>query len=84
MTDEWRIGKEALAIVEKIKPLLAGHPPVIQSAVLAELLSILLAGHWIPGDPAQTQQLRDSILTEHCALVRQLTVVNSTILGTAN
>ena len=33
------------AIVEQIKPLLAGRDPSVQGAVLCELLSLWLAGH---------------------------------------
>ncbi len=35
----------ALALSARIKPLLAGHPPEVQGAALADLLSIWLAGH---------------------------------------
>jgi hypothetical protein len=42
------IGDEVLGIVEQIKLLLAGHEPLVQSAILAELLGILLAGHLDP------------------------------------
>jgi hypothetical protein len=76
------LGTETLAIVEQIKPLLAGREPVLQSAVLAELLSLLLAGHWIPGEPAQTATMRRTILETHCTLVWELTEVNAKIMGT--
>lgn len=32
-------------LVERIKPLLAGKPPELQGAVLAELLAMFIAGH---------------------------------------
>jgi hypothetical protein len=73
---------EVLAAVKLVKPILAGKEPSVQGAVLAELLAIYLAGHWIPGDPHQTQELRDSILVTHCAYVRQLAIVNAGIMGT--
>jgi hypothetical protein len=76
------ISTETLEIAERIKPLLAGREPVLQSAILAELLSILLAGHWIPGEPEETATLRRTILATHCTLVLELTEVNAKIMGT--
>jgi hypothetical protein len=73
---------EVLAIVELIKPILAGRGSPVQGAVLGELLAIHLAGHWIPGQPHQTQELRDSVLMTHCAFVRQLAIVNAELMGT--
>lgn len=32
-------------LIEKIRPLLAGHPPALQGIVVVELLAIWLAGH---------------------------------------
>ena len=74
--------EKILEIAEQIWPLLANQDPVLQSAVLAELLSLLLAGYWIPGDHAQTANLRESILKIHCRLVRELVQVNSEMMGT--
>lgn len=36
---------ETIAIVEKIKPQLAGHDPTMQGAVLAFLVAMYVAGH---------------------------------------
>lgn len=69
-------------IVAKIKPLLAGLPPVIQSAVLADLLAMWLAGHHVPGDAEATLEIRAELLAKHCQLVRQLVPVNARIIGT--
>lgn len=55
---------EVLVLVRLIKPLLAGHPPEIQSAVLADLLSLWVAGHH--------PSLRDMVLREHVKLVEDL------------
>ena len=44
-------------LVDKVKPLLAGHDPSIQGAVCGELASIWLAGH--------TPDLRDELLELH-------------------
>lgn len=75
-------GCEVLSVVEQIKPLLAGRPAVMQSAILAELLGLLLAGHYIPGDPEETASVRRAVLDAHCALVWELTEVSADILGT--
>ena len=60
--------RAAEAIVEAIRPLLAGHPPEVQGAVLADLLAMFLAGHH--------PTLRDEILTLHVDAVRQLVKPN--------
>jgi hypothetical protein len=54
----------AIAISKTIQPLLAGHPPEIQGAVLADLLSLWIAGH----HPA----LREEALEQHIKAVREL------------
>lgn len=56
-------------LVARIRPLLAGRPPPVQGAVLAELLSIWLAGH----HPAQ---IREPLLQAHLQTVRSLIPVN--------
>jgi hypothetical protein len=70
------------ALVERIKPLLAGHPPDIQGAALADCLAIWLAGHHVAGDREATSQLRAGVLAEHIIAVDALVAVNAMILGT--
>jgi hypothetical protein len=77
-----KTAQEILELVEKIKPLLAHNEPQVQSAALAELLSIWLAGFHIPDDPEATEQLRAELLGRHCELVKELMAVNSKMLGT--
>lgn len=55
-------------IVEAIRPMLAGHPPEVQGAALADLLAIFIAGH----HPA----LREEILAMHIDTVRALIAPN--------
>jgi hypothetical protein len=64
---------EVLALVAVIGPMLRGRPPEIQSAVLAELLSLWLAGHIIP-------EQRDEALRLHLQLVQDLTRINVPML----
>lgn len=62
---------EVLETVDRIKPLLTGRPREIQGAILAELLSLWLAGHWQGGD-----ELIERMLTFHVAMVRKLLPTN--------
>lgn len=74
--------REITAIVERIKPLLAGYPAEMQGAVLADCLAIWLAGHHIAGDEDATRKMRADLLSMHCAAVRKLTELNAKPLGT--
>ena len=71
------------ALVEAIRPLLAGHEPAIQSAALAELLSMWLAGHFVTeGATAalrarRTTRFRNQILADHVELVRKLSEIST-------
>jgi hypothetical protein len=66
--------REIIAIVERIRPLLAGRPPAVQGAVLAECLVAWLAGHKVTGDQSATRKLRAEVLAAHCSAVRQLII----------
>lgn len=55
---------KALEIANQIRPLLAGQQPETQGAVLAELLSLWIAG-WAPS-------LREEVLMRHMEFVRNL------------
>jgi len=72
--------EEIYGLVEKIKPLLAHRDPLVQSGVLAELLSMWLCGFHVIGDVEATGRIRGELLTNHCELVRELTVVNGEML----
>lgn len=74
--------EEIPSIVDSIRPLLAGLPPEMQSAILADLLAIWLAGHHVPDDTDATLALRAHLLAEHCQLVRQLVLPNARIIET--
>lgn len=58
----------AAAIVDRIRPMLAGYHPAEQGAALADLLAIWLAGH-----PAE---IREALLKMHVDKVRELVPVN--------
>jgi hypothetical protein len=74
--------REIAAIVDKIKPLLAGKSAEVQGAVLADCLAIWLAGHHVEGDEDATRKLRAELLAMHCSVVRELTAINAKIMGT--
>jgi CRP-like cAMP-binding protein len=62
----------AEAVSKEIQKLLRGLGPKIQGAVLADLLSLWLAGHFVARKPAQTSELREALLIEHITTVRKL------------
>ena len=74
--------EEINEIVGVIKPVLAGRQAPITSAVLAELLSMWLAGHFVAGEREETERLRETLLKAHCELVRDLTELNAEVMGT--
>jgi hypothetical protein len=55
---------EALKLSNQIKPLFSGRDPGVVGAALADLVSLLIAGH----DPS----LREEIFKLHTSLVRSL------------
>jgi hypothetical protein len=63
-------------LVEKIRPILAGHPVMVQGAVLSDLVAMLLAGH-IGATPKMTASIRESVLKLHIDTVRKLVPPNS-------
>lgn len=69
-------------LVERIRTVLAGHPPMIQGAALSDCLAIWLAGHHVEGDEDATRSLRAALLANHCYTVRQLVPVNAKMIGT--
>jgi hypothetical protein len=74
--------KQVTALSDTIAPLLAGKPPHVQGAVLADLLATWLAGHHIAGDEDATRKVRADLLASHCSMVRELTSVHAIIMGT--
>lgn len=63
-------------LVERIRPILAGHPPDVQSGVLADLLAIWLAGHV----GSHAEKVRKKLLADHLKLVRKLVPPNEKIM----
>ncbi len=69
MTDD---EKAALSqeMCRAIAPILAGKPPEVQSACLADLAAMYVAGFLPAG-------IRDGVLDMHVALIRQLVPINA-------
>jgi hypothetical protein len=68
--------KEVFELVKAIRPLLTGKPAQVQSAALADLLAMWLAGHVIRGDQEATERLREQVLEMHLVGVRALIDIN--------
>jgi hypothetical protein len=68
--------RAAEALVKQIMPLMAGKGPDVQSAALADLMAMWLAGHVVRGDPEATERLRKEILEPWLETVWQLVPLN--------
>ena len=71
---------EVDALVDEIRPLLAGKNPALQGAVLADLLAIYICGHR-HHDEKKAAKIREHFLLMHIEAVRQLIEVNAKILA---
>jgi hypothetical protein len=60
-------------VVDRIRPILGGHHPAVQGAVVADLVAIWLAGH--------QADLREALLDSHIDTVRQLVPANVAAMG---
>lgn len=65
--------EQADALVDPIVRLLAGKPPELQGAVLADLTAIWVAGHRVgPGGRAEGDRVREELLELQTKHVREL------------
>jgi hypothetical protein len=62
----------ALKLADRIKPLLAGKGPGVQSAALADLVALWLAGHIDVTGALETDFLREPVLENWLKTVREL------------
>jgi hypothetical protein len=70
---------EVPAVVGSISPILAGKHPMVQSAALADLVAMWLAGMFIVGDDEATALLRESSLEHFVETVQRLIPVNEKV-----
>jgi hypothetical protein len=67
------------ALVEKISAILHRQGPAVQSAVLADLTAMLIAGHFADS-PLATTATRAKLLRDHMRLVRDLIKPNEQMI----
>ena len=79
--------EQAHELVQEIMPILAGHCPGVQGAVLADLVAMHLAGHVAISQKseqetlAQTRELRNTLLTQFVITIERLIPVNAAMMG---
>jgi hypothetical protein len=73
-----RRATQVAAIVERIRPILAGNQPEVQGGALADLFSMFIAGHF--DADGRTAELREAMITEWLITVRQLIPVNEAMI----
>ena len=79
--------EEAHELVHEIMPILAGHCPGVQGAVLADLVAMHLAGHVMVSRDSeeetikQTRELRNTLLTQFVITIERLIPVNAAMMG---
>jgi hypothetical protein len=71
---------ESGAIVEQVRPILAGHSPEVVGAALADLFATLLAGHFDDRGPAETAELREEIMASWIETARKLIAPNEQMI----
>jgi len=70
---------EVDALVNEIRPLLAGKGPLLQGAALADLVAMFIAGHR-GRDAAETAMRQMEIMVLHIETVGNLIPVNEKLL----
>jgi hypothetical protein len=73
---------EAYALAARIRPLLAGHAPDVQSAALASAMATFLRGYQGDGREA-THLLRGVVLSCWLETVRELVLASDDVAGHA-
>ena len=71
---------EAQRLVESIRQFLAGKGGAVQSAALADLVSIWLAGMFVVGNPKATEAMRDEHLAVFMRTVLDLIPINEELI----
>jgi hypothetical protein len=80
MTRRDQAASEVWEIVERIRPILAGHQPEVVGAALADLFAMLLAGHYDPRGPAETDKMREELIAEWLKTARKLIEPNQQMI----
>lgn len=74
--------KQIAALVDTVRPILAGQPSPIIGGALADLVATWIAGHVMEGDPLKTYNLRMRLLKHHREMVSGLVAINARRMGT--
>ncbi len=64
--------RQITSLINQIRPILAGQPPDIVGAALADLTATWIAGYRLRGDPEQTDRWHTDLLARHTAMVELL------------
>jgi hypothetical protein len=67
---------DSMKLTQQIRLLLAGKPPEVTGAILADLLAMWVAGHVDPSGDDDSEGMRELILQIHVEAVRGLIPVN--------
>jgi hypothetical protein len=70
----------AVELAQSIHPMLAGQPAPIIAAALADLVSLMIAGHYVDGSAVQTRKLREELLDEHVKVVKRMIPLQEALL----
>lgn len=70
----------ALSLAERVRPVLAGNPPDIIGAALADLVAMWIAGHFDTRGAIETAKHREQLIGQWLDTVRQLIEVNEQMI----
>lgn len=68
---DYESAKASEELAEQVRPILAGQPPNITGAALANLTATWLAGHVIAKEREMTNKMRESLLRMHVEMIRE-------------
>lgn len=68
------------AIIDRVRPILAGNPAEVVGGALADLFSMWLAGHFDAAGRTETAALREALITQWLETVRKLIEPNEQMI----
>lgn len=69
--------RDVSALLNTLRPLLAGKDPSTIGAALADLTATWIAAHTSAAGKAETDQLRNDLLAMHIEAIKQLIPINA-------
>lgn len=76
--------RDVAALVDRVRPILAGKPSPLIGGVLADLVATWIAGHVMSGDVEKTGRLHANLLEHHTQMVRGLIIIHARMMGAKN